>query len=42
MSDCKPAKISISPGLANSLIDYENQAEKGIVAWYQLAIGAFM
>ncbi len=33
-SDCKPAKIPISPGVANSLIGYENQAEKGTVAWY--------
>ncbi len=42
MSDCKPAKIPISPGVANSLIPYENQAEKGTVAWYQSAIGALM
>ena len=38
MSDCRPAKISISPGVANSLIFYENQAEKGTVAWYQSAV----
>ncbi len=32
MSDCKPAKIPISLWVENSLIAYENQAEKGIVA----------
>ncbi len=40
MSNCKPAKIPISLGVANSLIAYENQAEKGTVAWYQSAVGA--
>ncbi len=42
MSDCRPAKILITPGVANSLIAYENQAEKDTVAWYQSAVGAFM
>ena len=42
MSDSRPAKIRISPGAANSLIPYENQAEKSTVAWYQSAFGALM
>ncbi len=42
MSDCRPAKIPISLGVANSLIAYENPAEKCAVAWYQWAIGAFI
>ncbi len=42
MSDCKPVKILISPGVANSLIAYENQSEKGTVVWYQSAVGALM
>lgn len=28
MSDCKPAKISISPGVANLLSIYKDKAEK--------------
>ena len=42
MSDCRPAKIPISPGVANSLTANENQAEKDTVAWYQSAVGALM
>ena len=42
MSDCRPAKIPISPGVANSLTAYEDQAEKSTVAWYQSAAGALM
>ena len=42
MSNCKPAKIPISPGVANSLTPYEDQAEKSTVAWYQSAVGALM
>ncbi len=42
MSDCRPVKIPISPGIANSLIAYENQAEKDTVSWYQSAVGALM
>lgn len=42
MSNCRPAKIPISPRFANSLIIYEDQAEKSIVTWYQSALGAFI
>ncbi len=42
MSDCRPAKIFISPEVTNSLIAYENKAEKGTVAWYQSAVRATM
>ena len=41
MSDCRPAKIPISPGV-DSLTAYEDQAEKSTVAWYQSAAGALM
>lgn len=42
MSDCRPAKISISFEVANSLTVYKDKAEKSTVAWYQSAIRAFM
>ena len=42
ISDCRPAKIHISPGVANSLSVYENQLEKGIVVWCQSALRAFI
>ncbi len=42
MSDCRPAKIPISPGVANSLTIYKDQAEKSTIAWYQSAVGALM
>ena len=42
MSDCRPAKIPISPGVANSLTVYEDKAEKSTIAWYQSAVGALM
>ena len=32
MSDCRPAKISINPRVANLLIVYEDKAEKSTVA----------
>lgn len=42
MSGCRLAKISISPGVANSLIAYEDHNEKSSIVWYQLAVRAFM
>ena len=42
MSDCRLAKIPISPGVANSLTAYEDIADKSTVAWYQSAVGALM
>ena len=40
--DRRPAKIPISPEVANSLTAYEDKAEKSTVAWYQSAVGALM
>lgn len=40
--DCRPAKIPISPGVANSLTTDENQADERTIAWYQSAVGALM
>ncbi len=42
MGDCRLAKISISPKVANSLSVYEDKADKSVVAWYQSAVEAFM
>ncbi len=42
MSDCRPAKIPISPGVANSLTTYPDQAEKSTIARYQSALRALM
>lgn len=42
MSNCKPAKIPISPGIANSLKLHKDQAEKSTVTWYQSAVRALM
>ncbi len=42
MSDYRPAKIPISPEVSNSLIAYQSQAEKSIVARYKIAVGASM
>ena len=42
MTNYKPAKISITPGVTNSLILNEDQADKSSAALYQLAFGAFM
>ncbi len=42
ISDCRPVKISISPGVANSLVTYDDKAEKSTVAWYQSAVAAFI
>lgn len=42
MSNCRPVKVPISPGVANSLTTYEDQAEKSTIASYQLVMGALM
>ncbi len=42
ISNCRPAKISISLGVVNSFIVYKNKAEKSTVVYYQSAIGAFI
>ncbi len=42
MSNCRPVKILISFGIANSLMAYKDQAEKDTVAWYQSSIEALI
>lgn len=42
MSNCKPTKISISPGIANSLTFYKNHIDKSIIILDQLDIRAFI
>lgn len=42
MNKCKSAKIFISLGVTNLLIVYNNKTKKGIIAWYQLAVKAFL
>lgn len=42
MSGRKPVKIPINPGVVNSLITYDGQADKSTIAWYQSAVGALM
>lgn len=42
MSNCKPAKIPINPGIANFLIFYKNEINKSITILDQSAIGALI
>ncbi len=42
MSDCRPAKIPISLGVANSLTIYKDQTEMSTIAWCQSDVGALM
>lgn len=42
MSDCKPASVSMNPGVANSLIPSEQQPDKATIKWYRSAIGSLM
>ena len=42
MSDCRLAKILISPRVAHSLSVYEDKAEKSTIAWYQSAVRALI
>ena len=42
MTDCKPASISMSPGIANSLLSYKQQADRATIKWYQSVIGSLM
>ena len=38
MTDCKPASIPMNPGVANSLLPSEQQADRATIKWYQSAI----
>ena len=42
MSNCKPAKISISPEIANSPTFYKNKIDKNIIILNQSAIKALI
>ena len=42
MGDCRPVKIPISPGVANSLTPHDSQADRNTITWYQSAVGALM
>ena len=42
MTEYKPASISIDPGVANSLLLYDSNADKETTKWYQSAIGSFI
>lgn len=42
MANCKPASIPMNPGVANSLLPSEQQADQAIIKWYQSAIGSLI
>ncbi len=42
MIDRKPSSIPIKPGVANSLLSSDYQADRGIMKWYQSAIGSII
>ncbi len=42
MFDCKPVFIPMNPGVANSLLLLECQADKVTIKWFQSAIGSLM
>ncbi len=42
MTECKPASIPMDPGVANSLLPYDRNADKETIKLYQSAIGSFM
>ena len=42
MTECKPAFIPIDPGVANSLLPYNGNANKETIKWDQLAIGSLI
>ena len=42
MADCKPASVPMNPGVANSLLPSEGQADRATIKWYQSAIGSLM
>ncbi len=42
MTECKPASITIDPGVSNSLLSYDRNADKETIKWYQAVIRSFM
>ena len=42
MADCKPASVPMNPGVANSLLPSDQQADRATIKWYQSAIGSLM
>ena len=42
MADCKPASVSINPGVANFLLQSEQHADWATIKWYQSAIGSLI
>ena len=42
MADCRPASVPMNPGVANSLLPSNNQADRATMKWYQSAISSLM
>ncbi len=42
MTNCKPLFIPMNPGVANSLLPSEHQADRATIKWYQSPIGSLM
>ncbi len=42
MTECKPVSIPMNPGVANSLLPYDENADKTTIKWYQSAIGSLI
>ncbi len=42
MTDCKPVSVPMNPGVANSLIPSDQQADRATIKCYQSAIGSLM
>ncbi len=39
---CKPTTVSMNPGVENSLLLYDGNADETTIKWYQSAIGSFI
>ncbi len=42
MIDCKPISVSINPGVANSLLSSDHQADRATIERYQSVIRSFI
>ena len=42
ITEFKPASVPMNPGVANSLLPYDGNADKETIKWYQSAIGSLM
>ncbi len=42
VTGCKPATVSMNPGVANSLLPYDRNEDKATIKWYQSAIGSLI